>query len=164
MNTHGVKKCSSSNKVLAHTIKCHLEHISFKKSFGKGLRKAKNCKIIAQKQPNHIITVELKFGTIFSKFWKLASNYVIIKLFIYARHNFKNFENFGAMLIYYACKLLLVLKSVRLNSKICRFAKESSLKDLIFTLLTYILQSHSLNLFLYLIQMRRACKKHGSIR
>ena len=49
MKTHGVKKCSSTNKVLAHTIKCHLEHISFKKSFGKGLRKAKNCKIIAQK-------------------------------------------------------------------------------------------------------------------
>ena len=49
MNTHGVKKCSGSNKVLAHTIKNNLEHIFFKNFFGKGLRKAKNCKIIAQK-------------------------------------------------------------------------------------------------------------------
>ena len=49
MNTHGVKKCSGSDKVLAHTSKYHLEHILFKKNFSKGLRKAKNCKIIAQK-------------------------------------------------------------------------------------------------------------------
>ena len=48
MKTHGVKKCSSSNKVLAHTSKCHLAQILYKKNSGMGLRKAKNCKIIAQ--------------------------------------------------------------------------------------------------------------------
>ena len=47
---------------------------------------------------NYIITAELKFGTIFLKFWKLASNY-ITKLSIYARHNYEIFEIFGTMLI-----------------------------------------------------------------
>ena len=61
-----------------------------------GLRKAKNCKIIAQKKPNYIIMAELKFGTIFLKFWKF-SNY-ITELSIYARHNYEIFENFGTML------------------------------------------------------------------
>ena len=45
MKTHSVKKCSSSNKVLAHTKKCHLAPILYEKNFDKGLRKAKNCKI-----------------------------------------------------------------------------------------------------------------------
>ena len=40
----------------------------------------------------------MKFGTIFLKFWKLASNY-ITKLSIYARHNYESFENFGTMLL-----------------------------------------------------------------
>ena len=31
MKTHVVKKCSSINKVLAHTTKHHLEHILYKK-------------------------------------------------------------------------------------------------------------------------------------
>ena len=42
---------------------------------------------------------ELKFGTIFLKFWKLASNY-ITKLSIYARHNYEIFENFGTTLLF----------------------------------------------------------------
>ena len=45
MKTHSAKKCSSSNKVLAHTKKCHLAPILYEKIFDKGLRKAKNCKI-----------------------------------------------------------------------------------------------------------------------
>ena len=49
MKTHVVKKCSSSNKVLAHTTKCHLAQILYKKKFGKGFHKSKNCKVIAQK-------------------------------------------------------------------------------------------------------------------
>ena len=42
MKSHVVKKCSSSDKVLAHTTKRHLAQILYKKNFGKGLRKAKN--------------------------------------------------------------------------------------------------------------------------
>ena len=40
----------------------------------------------------------MKFGTIFLKFWKLASNY-ITKLSKNARNNYEIFENFGTMLI-----------------------------------------------------------------
>ena len=50
-------------------------------------------------QSNCIITAELKFKTIFLKFGKLASNY-ITKLYIYARNNYKIFENFETMLGY----------------------------------------------------------------
>ena len=45
MKTHSVKKCSGSNKVLAHTKKRTLAPILYVKNFDKGLRKAKNCKI-----------------------------------------------------------------------------------------------------------------------
>ena len=45
MKTHVAKKCSSSDKVLAHTTKRHLEQILYKKKFGKGLRKAKKCNV-----------------------------------------------------------------------------------------------------------------------
>ena len=48
MKTHVVKKCSSSNKVLAHTTKCHLAQILYKKNFGKGLRKAKTAKFLCR--------------------------------------------------------------------------------------------------------------------
>ena len=92
----------SSNKVFAHTTKHHLTQILQKKIFGKGLRKAKNCKIIAQKQPNCIIKAELKFDRIFLKFGQLTSNY-ITKLSTYARHNYEIFENFGAMLMVIEC-------------------------------------------------------------
>ena len=69
-----------------------------KNIFGKGLRKAKNCKIIAQKQPNCIVKAELKFDRIFLKFVKLTSNY-ITKLSTYARHNYEIFENFGTIFL-----------------------------------------------------------------
>ena len=74
-----------------HTTKYHLEHISFKKNLLRDFAKPKTA--------NHIITVELKFGSIFLKFWKLASNY-LTKLSLYARHNYENFENFGTMLVF----------------------------------------------------------------
>ena len=45
MKTQSVKKCSSSNKVFAHTKKRPLTLILYEKNFDKGLRKAKNCKI-----------------------------------------------------------------------------------------------------------------------
>ena len=99
MNTHGVKKCSSSNKVLAHTIKCHLEHISFKKIFGKGLRKAKNCKIPVQKRPNYIIKSNVKFGIIFLKSWTLVSKYVE-KLSTKVNPHYEKIENLGITLMY----------------------------------------------------------------
>ena len=66
---------------------------------GKGLRKAKNRKIIAQKLPNCIIKAELKFDRIFLKFEKLPSNY-LTKLSTYPRHKYEIFENFEAMLRY----------------------------------------------------------------
>ena len=45
MKSHCDKKCSSSNKVLAHTKKRPLALIIYEKNFDKGLHKAKNCKI-----------------------------------------------------------------------------------------------------------------------
>ena len=45
MKTQSVKKCSSINKVFAHTKKRPLTLILYEKIFDKGLRKAKNCKI-----------------------------------------------------------------------------------------------------------------------
>ena len=55
MKTHVVKKCSSSDKVLADTTKRHLAQILYKRKIGKGLCKTKNCKTPVQKRPNYII-------------------------------------------------------------------------------------------------------------
>ena len=101
MKTHVVKKCSSSNKVLAHTTKCHLAQILYKKIFGKGLRKAKNCKIPVRKRPNYIIKSNFKFGIIFLKLWTLVFNYVA-KLSTIVNPHYENIENFRITLLFYS--------------------------------------------------------------
>ena len=62
------------------------------------MRKAKNFKILFEKQASYIIATELKFGIFFAKFRKLASNY-IVKLPIFARIHYESFQNFGIMLL-----------------------------------------------------------------
>ena len=101
----------------------------------KRLHKAKNCKIIVQKQTNRIITAELKFGKIFLKLWKLASNF-ITKLYIqYARNNYEIFENFGTMLEYLdqflrpSTKLQTLAIKFGNETKVCVFGRKKTCLD-----------------------------------
>ena len=71
------------------------------KIFGKGLRKAKNCKIPVRKRPNYIIKSNFKFGIIFLKLWTLVSNYVA-KLSTKVNPHYENIENFRITLIFFS--------------------------------------------------------------